>query len=373
MQLGVVVPTFNRKRKTMRFLDCFANQTRRDFRLYMVDSGSTDGTREMLAAHPLCRLLRATPRQWWAGAMNLGVKQAFRDGCDVILTINDDAAVKPDYVASFAALFEKYDCQILSNRIDYSDDPGRIWSLGSYTLWNTPLLFKLRFCGARMEDLPLEIASRDIAPAMTACGDGMLVRKDVYDRIGLYAERGVKFLHGDSEFTLRAQKAGIPIHVAPNIVLYNDVYNDDVNPLDKLPDASFWRAAFTHFFSVRSYAYLRTVFFIIARHCPWGAKLKTAIKFVLFELFVLSATRRPGASAETAQAPNKQEAAQKAPKFLMRILRAVVNPDCAVNLDGAHLQGDMREINDLRRIRAKAERMAAAQRKMEKAPQAYGE
>lgn len=358
MQLGVVVPTFNRKHKTKRFLECFAKQTYKDFRIYVVDSGSTDGTRDMLETDPQCRLIKATPNEWWAGATNLGVKQALADGCDVILTINDDAIVKPDYLSSFVEVFEKYDCLILSNRIDYADDPGRIWSLGSYTLWNTPLLFKLRYCGVKASDLPANLKDQGVIPTMTACGDGVLVRKEVYDRIGLYAERGVKFLHGDSEFCLRAQKASIPIYVAPSVVLYNDVYNDDVNPLDKRPEGGIWRAAAVHFFSIRSYAYLRTVLFIIARYCPWGSKTKTALKFILYELFILFNNRRPtGAEPERSAAP---ESGQQRPSwFLMGVLKLATDPDHASNFEQAHLAGDMSEIDSLRRVHNKAKALAA--------------
>ena len=94
-QIGVVTPVRNRKNWTLGFVERFARQDYPIFTHYIVDSASTDGTPEAITALPLrsVRLLRAGESAYWTAATNVGVRQALKDCCDFILTINDDAIV----------------------------------------------------------------------------------------------------------------------------------------------------------------------------------------------------------------------------------------------------------------------------------------
>lgn len=283
MTVGIIVPTLNRIRKTRRFIDCLEKQTHKDFRLYLVDSGSHDGTRDLPQEAPFpCSLISATLDDWWSACTNLGIKQAFADGCDVILTINDDSIIMPDYLESFLDVFEKNNLDVLANRIDFADEPGKIWALGSYSVWSSPYLFQLRFNGLWEDELPSEVMNLDYMPSMAVCGDGVLVRKSVYERIGYYNERFTPQVHGDSEFVMRAWSANIPVYVATKVVLYNDIYNLSEDKKEKVEaPKGFFKTLHELFFWQKSDLYWRPVTYVVWRYGIKGTILSTLAKFYL--------------------------------------------------------------------------------------------
>src|SRR5258706_4282659 len=102
----VVVPVFNRKSLTDRFLCCMREQTFRRFEIIVVDDGSTDGTSALIAdKFPEVQLLRGDGTLWWTGAINVGIRHAMAQAAeaDAILVINDDLEVDADYLDSLRA------------------------------------------------------------------------------------------------------------------------------------------------------------------------------------------------------------------------------------------------------------------------------
>jgi glycosyltransferase involved in cell wall biosynthesis len=91
--ISVVLPTRNRLALLQRAVDSVLAQTYRELELIVVDDGSTDGTREWLAAHPEPRLrrLHRAGGQGAAAARNAGLAEArgeyvaFQDDDDIWL------------------------------------------------------------------------------------------------------------------------------------------------------------------------------------------------------------------------------------------------------------------------------------------------
>jgi len=54
------------------------------------------------------------------------------------------------------------------------------------------------------------------------CGQGVLVPRVVFDKIGLFDANAFPQYHGDSDFALRAKKAGFSILVHPELRVWND-------------------------------------------------------------------------------------------------------------------------------------------------------
>jgi GT2 family glycosyltransferase len=232
-RLGLAVPTYNRPYKLKRFLQCLAEQSFRDFSVYLVDSGYNSKTVSDMQEYAKkidLIIIPATPKHWWAAATNMAVRAALRDRCDLIMTINDDAIIKPDFLEKMVELFEKYNCRMLGARIDFADRPGTIWSLGLASKWGDSDLFGLDrrdYHNVQEQELPRNILEQEIVQTQGQCGDGLLIEANVFKEIGLYHEKICPQGHSDREHSFRAQFKGIKIWCATNVVLYNDVYNDN--------------------------------------------------------------------------------------------------------------------------------------------------
>jgi len=286
MTLGIVVPTLNRSTKLARFVKCLSRQTYKEFHVYIVDSGSNDGTHEMCYTFPIqYTFIQATLNDWWSAATNIGIKRALSDGCDIILTINDDAIVLDDYLEQFLTVFLKYNLRICANRIDFADRPGKVWALGSYSTFGSPFLFQLAFNEHWVDEIPAEITSKEIIPTIAVCGDGILIHKSVFEEIGLFDEKFTPHAHGDSEFALRANKANIPVYVAPNVVLYNDVYNTSEQDIQN-DNRGFMKKLNDVFFSKKSDCYWKPVVYVTLKYAPKKNILPTLLRYFLFKYYI---------------------------------------------------------------------------------------
>ncbi len=101
---SVVIPTHNRANRVLRAISSVLAQTLDDYELIIVDDGSTDSTREVLA--PLnsgrCRVLRNEPNVGVSAARNRGVAAARGE---LIAFLDDDDEMRP---GTLAALRERY-------------------------------------------------------------------------------------------------------------------------------------------------------------------------------------------------------------------------------------------------------------------------
>src|SRR5437867_5158788 len=92
----VVVPVFNRKSLTERFLLCISKQSFRHFETIVVDDGSTDGTAELVSEQFRdVQLLRGDGNLWSTGAINEGISPAMARATpeDAILVLNDQVCI----------------------------------------------------------------------------------------------------------------------------------------------------------------------------------------------------------------------------------------------------------------------------------------
>ena len=93
--LFIVTPVFNRKDFTCNFLESLRKQTVRDFKVIIVDDGSTDKTSEMITENfPEVILLQQKGSLWWSEATNIGVKHAIKMDATNIITMNNDTLLE---------------------------------------------------------------------------------------------------------------------------------------------------------------------------------------------------------------------------------------------------------------------------------------
>lgn len=266
-----IIPTYNRWAKTQRFLQQFIRQSYTALTIVVVDANSPDGTAKNIhQQYPNVVLLQVDDRQYWAGATNAGISYALTRAYDYILTINDDAIVASDHVQHLVTLAQSYGLSILGNRIDYLTPPGKVWALGTQLTWGTSNFLRLQYHDVDVKDLPADMMAQEVVPVHTLPGDGVLIHRSVFEKVGLYQSNFLPHYHADSELILRAKKHGFRAYVAPHVVL-----KDDFSAEQKKQDLRSIAGLKYAFFHPKSHLFLGAIAYIFFCYCPWYAYPQT--------------------------------------------------------------------------------------------------
>jgi GT2 family glycosyltransferase len=277
--VAVIIPTFNRQAKLLRFLDLIQQQTYADLQVIVVDSSSIDGTSDLVREKfSQVTLIQVSDHNFWTGATNAGVKLALDRQVDFILTINDDALIPSDHIKKLVDLAQQHQLSIVGNRIDYLTPKNKVWSLGTYSDWGTDRFLKIAYNDQDLSTIPSDILTQELIAVDALPGNGVLIRRSVFDQTGLYNAKFCPHYHADSEFIMRAKKAGFDAWIAPQIVLQNDFSNDQKNISPKnLAGLKYI------FFNPKSHLFMPSILYTIWKYCPPQQRILTLLK--LFQRF----------------------------------------------------------------------------------------
>ena len=271
IKVAAVVPTYNRWEKTQRFLEHFSQQSYAELTIVVVDADSPDGTAgKVQQQSPDVVLIQVSNQHYWARATNAGVSYALERSYDYILTINDDAVVESNHVERLVELAQQYSINILGNRIDYLNPPGRVWALGTQLVWGTSHFLRLQYQDTNAEALPAQVKNESVLAVDTLPGDGVLIHRSVFERVGLYRSKYLPHYHADSELILRAKRYGFQAYVAPQVVL-----QDDFSAEQKKQDLKSIAGLKYAFFHPKSHLFVPAIAYIFIHYCPWYAYPQT--------------------------------------------------------------------------------------------------
>jgi N-acetylglucosaminyl-diphospho-decaprenol L-rhamnosyltransferase len=204
-KIYIVVPVYNRKLWTKRFLHCIRAQTFRNYEVIVVDDGSTDGTGELISSEfPEAKLLRGDGNLWWTGAINLGIRYALTQASatDAVLVINDDVEVYPNYLETLHSWLKLTPRTLIGSVVVNIESPGIIYDGGNIVNWWTAKITSLN----RGERLARFDNDQHVDVSFLT-GRGTLIPVHLFHEIGLYDDKHFQQC-GDTELPVRAKKAG---------------------------------------------------------------------------------------------------------------------------------------------------------------------
>lgn len=198
-RIAIVVPTYNRKEITLRFIRGIAAQNL-NMCVYVCDSDSKDGTIEVLSTLQWVEIIHVGAAAWWSAAVNQGIERALSQGCSGLLIMNDDIEFDSQLVTKLLEKHRQYPESIIS---PLQDSPSGPFLGMRYVGW----LRRMEFLGGADSDVTVD----------TTNGCCLLVPKSVFSSVGKIDEIHCPHQYGDTEFQLRAGKLGFPTVACPSI------------------------------------------------------------------------------------------------------------------------------------------------------------
>jgi GT2 family glycosyltransferase len=194
----ILLPVHNRRTTSEAFARALARQAV-EFRLLLIDDGSTDGTAEAVTAilPERTTVLRGTGQWWWGGGLHQGWlwlgAHDLRDD-DVIFICNDDVDISDDFVVRGIELLAAHPRSMVVAKVRDPDASGP-----------EETCFSIDYLRCRVS---LAKPGEDAVCAPTR---GLFVRWSDMRRIGGFHPHLIPHYLSDLEWTLRGHRRGLTI------------------------------------------------------------------------------------------------------------------------------------------------------------------
>lgn len=215
--VAIIVPVHNEKKHTEEFLESFKSVTYPNFKIIVIDDGSTDGTEDMIRnKYPYVCLLKGDGNLFWSRAFNLGAHKARKLKAEYILQIDNDTRVDPDFLSVLVDTARKYPDSIITSKVLYFYDPKRLIDAGGGIDWLRGGLFLRGYdeIDGEKYDEVYEVKYGVM---------GFLVKTAYFFDIGMIDSRCFPHWRGEVDFMLRARKKGYRIIYQPKSRIWHKV------------------------------------------------------------------------------------------------------------------------------------------------------
>ncbi len=225
--VAIVMLTWNGLHYTQECLTSLRELTEGvEYRVIVVDNGSSDGTREYLRTLDWIELIENSENLGYVRGNNQGIAAA-PPGWDVLLLNNDMRIIQADWLQRLRAVAHSDPAYgVVGCRLLMSD--GRLLHAGTYmpsdSFWGWQI-------GGGEEDVGQYYRVREVEGIVGAC---MYLRRDVIATIGGLDERFFSY-YEDTDYCLRARQAGYKVVVAGDVSL---IHHENVST--RLNKVDFW-------------------------------------------------------------------------------------------------------------------------------------
>ncbi len=210
--VGVVILNFKVKEYTLECIKSVKNSTYKNIKIIAVDNNSEDGIGEILQFNKDLIFIQNKENTGFTGGNNLGIKKALELGMDYILVLNPDTTVEKNAIEILVEALDDNDAGIVCPKI-LLEDRETIWFAGKD-------LDLLNVLGNHRGVDKKDEGGFESMEETDATGAAMMVKKEVFDKIGLFDERYFLY-YDDSDFSFRAKKGGFKILYIPKAKVYH--------------------------------------------------------------------------------------------------------------------------------------------------------
>ena len=199
-------------------LESVRQMTYPNFKVLLVDNGSSDGSPEYLKrVVPGIEIIVNPANLGFAAGNNIGLRRALQMGADHVLLLNNDTTVDVAMLSQLVACAESEPrIGMVTPKILYYEERNRIWRLGDriHRWLPVPLSVGRNQMDSGQFSQPLDV------DYVTFCG--VLIKRALLETIGFLDERFF-FTYEDADFCYRSRDAGYRIVCQPNACMWHKV------------------------------------------------------------------------------------------------------------------------------------------------------
>ncbi len=196
-QIYAVILNYNGYDDTVSCIESFKKTNYNYINITIVDNASTDGSGRLLfKKYPDLHFIFSPKNKGYAGGMNLGIEYALQMDADFVLLVNNDIVVSENFLDPMMEDMADKSVGIVSGKVFYKEYPDTIYCAGGRVDF-LKCTGVAEFQGKNSKNFANE--KREITLAE---GCFMLVRKEVFERVGILEEKFFMYLE-DLDFSLR--------------------------------------------------------------------------------------------------------------------------------------------------------------------------
>lgn len=201
-EVCIIVLNWNNYEDTAACLESLKGVEYPNYRVIVVDNGSTDGSADRLQdEHGWCEFIFNKINRGFPGGVNVGIRAAQNDDVDYVLLLNNDAVIDANALQKMVSVGESSDdVGIISSKILYYDeniihDAGRKFNFRTLEHENPHK-------GKPESSLT---GTHEVEGISGCC---MMIKGEVIDHIGILNEELFFFGGEDVDYCLRARDSG---------------------------------------------------------------------------------------------------------------------------------------------------------------------
>lgn len=200
----ILVLNYNGKATLKQCLQSVYQLNYPDFEVVVIDNNSKDGSlEEVKSLYSRAHFIKNDSNLGFAAGNNVGIRFALEKGADYVWLVNNDAKVEKDSLTKLIDAGEQHpQSGILSPLIIHSETKN-IWFGKGVIDWKSMKT--------------LHVSPPTLLQSFTSeyiCGCAMLIKKEVFKKIGLLNERYFLY-YEDADFSVKASRAGFELWIIP--------------------------------------------------------------------------------------------------------------------------------------------------------------
>lgn len=201
----IVILNYNGKAVLKNTLESVYKLNYPNYEVVVVDNNSVDGSfEEARISFGKFNFIKNNQNVGFAAGNNVAIKWALEKMADYILLLNNDALIEKDALTNLIKAAQKNDKIGILSPVIYKGNSSQIWFSGGKIDW------------LRMRTEHLD----DIKETQYITGCAMLIKKDVFKKIGLLDETFFLY-YEDADFSFRAAKNGFKLKIVSEAKVFH--------------------------------------------------------------------------------------------------------------------------------------------------------